>query len=267
MTADTKVDVLGKMQPSEPYFEQDQRWELDFAEILSSVVQAREVSSADQENALERPEANRSATVYVLQTDQPTKARTVQFKAAGVPILADPLREKEMDTPQSIGKPSSAPVDTRAYSVQRLATGLIHEGIAIVPLGGMRPKYHRMLGNVDFLTALSRAQTAATARKRPVHPTPADRARFRKLASQWTHDTEGMSVHSRAVMHRAYQQIIGMGVIAIPLLLEALRDRPDHWMWALSVLSDEDPARNARTFMQARAAWLRWGDEKGYVVD
>jgi hypothetical protein len=262
MATDTKVGIPAKMQLSKSHFEHVQQWERDFAEILSSAWQSREVSSADRDK-FEQPEANRSATVYMSHTTSPTKAQTVRFQVGDIPAPADPKREKEEDYPKPIGELPSIPADTRAYSAHRLSAGSSHEGIVVVPLGGMRSKF----SNVDLLTALSEAQAAVAAHKRPATPTPADRAKFRKLADHWVHDTEGISVHSRAIMHRAYQQIIGMGTIAIPLLLEALRDQPDHWMWALSVLSDEDPARNARTFMQARAAWLRWGDEKGYIGD
>jgi|GEM_PF-1979238 len=261
MATDTKAGFLGKMQLSESHFENVQQWELDFAEILSSAWQAPEVSSSDHDKF--EPEAHHSATVYMSQSTLPTKARTVHFKVAEFPGLADPKRKEEAGFPQPIGELPSIPADTRAYSVGRSSAGSRNEGVIIVPLGGARPK----VSDVDLLTALSEAQAAVAARKRPADPTPADRAKFRKLAKQWVHDTEGISIHSRAIMHRAYQQIIAMGPIAIPLLLEALRDQPDHWMWALSVLSDEDPARNARTFRQARAAWLRWGDEKGYIGD
>jgi len=267
MATDTKGDILDKIQPPKPPFERDQQWELDFTEILSSVLQAHEVSSADRESAFEPPEASRSVTFYMPQTTQPTRARTVLSKLSATPSLPDPLGEEETDVPQSIGKFLPGSSDTHAYPTHRLAAGSSHGGVAIVPVGGLRPKYHRILSNVDLLTALSKAQAAATARNQTISPTPADRVKFRRLASQWMHDTEGISIHSRAIMHRAYQQIIGMGATAIPLLLEALRDQPDHWMWALSVLSDEDPARNARTFTQARAAWLHWGAEKGYLGD
>ena len=85
------------------------------------------------------------------------------------------------------------------------------------------------------------------------------------LADRWVRETAGISVLARAFLHRAYQQIIAMGPVAIPLLLEELRDRPEHWTFALSVLADTDPARNAKTFPAARAAWLRWGRRTGYL--
>lgn len=129
---------------------------------------------------------------------------------------------------------------------------------------GSKLRYRRTLGAADFLSALSEAQQAVRRAKGP-KPTPADRVKFNALARRWVREAEGISVHSRAVMHKAYQQIIGMGPVAIPLLLEALEDQPDHWMWALSILANEDPAKHARTFQQARAEWLKWGHRKGYI--
>lgn len=43
-------------------------------------------------------------------------------------------------------------------------------------------------------------------------------------------------------MHPAYQQIIGMGEKALPLILRDLRDRPTgHWFWALNAITGEEP--------------------------
>ena len=42
-------------------------------------------------------------------------------------------------------------------------------------------------------------------------------------------------------MHPAYQQIIGMGSIAIPFIMRELENRPAHWFWALKSITGEDP--------------------------
>lgn len=68
-------------------------------------------------------------------------------------------------------------------------------------------------------------------------------------------------------MHPAYQQIIGMGPVAIPLLLRELQKSPDHWFWALKAITDVDPvpASERGRQKQMAAAWLRWGKEHGYL--
>jgi hypothetical protein len=90
------------------------------------------------------------------------------------------------------------------------------------------------------------------------------RERFTQLADRWSEETQLSSVHSKAILHRAYQQIIALGPVAVPLILERLRDQPDHWFWALTILTDEDPAEGAGSFVEARDAWLRWGRNAGY---
>lgn len=88
---------------------------------------------------------------------------------------------------------------------------------------------------------------------------------FDELAARWSRETEFTSVHAIAVRHPAYQQIIEMGQVALPWLLERLRDHPDHWMLALSTIANEDPASNAATFGEARELWLAWGREHALI--
>ena len=102
-------------------------------------------------------------------------------------------------------------------------------------------------------------------RRHELVPTIRDRVQFERLADRWKRQSEAMSSHSKAILLRPYQQIIAMGPVAIPLLLERLRDEPDHWFWALAVLTDEDPAQDAASFADARRAWLQWGREHGYI--
>jgi len=70
------------------------------------------------------------------------------------------------------------------------------------------------------------------------------------------------------VMVPEYQYIIGMGEKAIRFLLEELRDRPNHWFWALKAIAQEDPVpENARgKFPEMVEAWLRWGRDRGYIA-
>lgn len=94
-----------------------------------------------------------------------------------------------------------------------------------------------------------------------------DPGRFRQLAERWKRDTEFCSSLTEMAVHPAYQQIIGMGRTAIPLLLEELRHQPDHWFWALSAITGVDPvppsARGNVPLMTN--AWLQWGREHGWL--
>lgn len=61
-------------------------------------------------------------------------------------------------------------------------------------------------------------------------------------------------------MHPAYQQIIGMGREAVPLILRDLQRRPDHWCWALAHITGEDPVP-----AEVAEAWLDWGRQNSHI--
>src|SRR5438067_2403633 len=61
--------------------------------------------------------------------------------------------------------------------------------------------------------------------------------RFRDLVDQWKEATEFTSSTTEMVLHPAYQQIIGMGPVAIPFLIAELRRDPDHWFAALKSIA------------------------------
>ena len=90
--------------------------------------------------------------------------------------------------------------------------------------------------------------------------------KFRKLADQWRKDTRHVSSLSKLSMHPAYQKIIGMGYDALPLILDELKEKGGHWLWALHAITDEDPSPEGATFREAVAAWLAWGKTEGYLT-
>ncbi len=92
------------------------------------------------------------------------------------------------------------------------------------------------------------------------------RARFDRLAGEWRSAVRYVSSLSQMVTHPAYQRIIGMGVEAVPLMLERLRCEPEHWFWALKSISGEDPVPGEeRGDVEAMSrTWLSWGRQHGY---
>jgi len=94
------------------------------------------------------------------------------------------------------------------------------------------------------------------------------RERFGRLACRWREDTQWLSSATEIAVHPAYQAIIGMGPEALPLILEDLRHNSGHWYWALKAISNEDPVppRDRGAIKRMKAAWLRWGEQKGIVV-
>jgi hypothetical protein len=65
----------------------------------------------------------------------------------------------------------------------------------------------------------------------------------------------------------AYQQIIRMGHVVVPLILKELKERPDHWFVALSAITGADPIRagDRGRLEKMTSAWLDWGRERGLV--
>ena len=91
------------------------------------------------------------------------------------------------------------------------------------------------------------------------------RAEFSSLANQWSQDTRHLSVISRAVAHPAHLRIVALGERALPLILEELRDRPNHWFFALNAIANVDPVPPGANVSMAREAWLEWGRRGGLV--
>lgn len=86
-------------------------------------------------------------------------------------------------------------------------------------------------------------------------------SRFRRLVEQWIEETETESSILRMLRHPAYQEIIGLGEPAVPLLLTELRRRPDYWFAALQQITGENPvpADSAGKIQAMTSAWLQWG--------
>lgn len=97
-------------------------------------------------------------------------------------------------------------------------------------------------------------------------PNRAQESRFRELVRQWKQATLLMSSITDMATHPAYQQMIGMGQTALPLILEELRREPDQWFWALKAITGEDPVPQADRGNLPRMAhaWLAWAKDHGY---
>lgn len=90
---------------------------------------------------------------------------------------------------------------------------------------------------------------------------------FEEYARQWEEDTELFSSSFEMFMHPSYQKIIAMGPQAIPLILKRMNEKPDHWFWALEVLTNQDPVppKAKGDFDEMVEAWLDWGRTYGYL--
>ena len=90
---------------------------------------------------------------------------------------------------------------------------------------------------------------------------------FNQLATAWRAETAHLSSLTKVVMHPAYQQIIGMGQKAVPIILRRLQEKPEFWYWALHSITREDPvpAGDPGNTRKMRDAWLNWGKDKRLI--
>lgn len=100
----------------------------------------------------------------------------------------------------------------------------------------------------------------------PTATEPALVRRFQDLVREWKTATPLTSSITEMATHPAYQQIIGMGKEAIPLILKELQQDPDHWFWALKAITREDPvpAADRGKLRPMTHAWLAWAKDHGY---
>lgn len=135
-------------------------------------------------------------------------------------------------------------------------------------LGGSEPGARRSSRSGSGLNAMTpeRADVAAgTAASASAADGSGLAQKFHELAARWRAETEALSSVQQTVTNHTYQRIIGLGPGVVPLLLEELRREPDHWFWALSAVTGENPVRPGSTFDEAVAAWLEWGRARGLV--
>src|SRR5438105_4133403 len=88
-------------------------------------------------------------------------------------------------------------------------------------------------------------------------PSPETTVRFRQLAAEWKRQSHYLSNTAQMAMLKPYQQIIGMGPAAIPLILEELAREPNQWFWALEAITSENPVDPAN-FGRVRASANDW---------
>lgn len=86
---------------------------------------------------------------------------------------------------------------------------------------------------------------------------------FRQLVTEWRTERGASSSTTEILLSRAYQSIIGMGEIAVPLILSEMEsegDDPDQWFFALQVLTGANPVAEADDgdFQAMAKAWFAW---------
>jgi hypothetical protein len=92
--------------------------------------------------------------------------------------------------------------------------------------------------------------------------------RFAQLVALWKDRSRHMSNTAQMAMLKPYQQIIGLGERAVPLILQELQREPDHWFWALEAITQVNPVPSeaAGRVQQMADAWIAWGKQHGYLT-
>lgn len=141
------------------------------------------------------------------------------------------------------------------------ASEIVTSGDGIV-ISGPRPAVEKYLERISVPIAALLEVSSAPAKARP-DPV----ARFQELADTWLKDSAHLSSTNKMAMLWSYQEIIGLGPDAVPLILERLRKEPDHWFWALRAITGANPVSPehvGRVEDMARD-WIRWGEENGML--
>ncbi len=97
---------------------------------------------------------------------------------------------------------------------------------------------------------------------------PALQQRFALLSRKWKDETGHLSNVTKKCTHPAYQQIIGMGWEALPLILRDLKEHRSDWFWALTAITGVNPISEEITgnVSKMTEAWLQWARAKGYDI-
>lgn len=111
---------------------------------------------------------------------------------------------------------------------------------------------------------MAKAELALNRRSFPAQPLA---HRFHTLAATWRRETALQSSVTTLAMNPAYQQIIGLGERALPLIFQQLRREPDHGFWALQAITGENPvpedhAGDAEAMAQD---WLAWANSHHHL--
>jgi hypothetical protein len=134
-----------------------------------------------------------------------------------------------------------------------------------------RQRQQKIAGVNEGAEQRNRGEVADDDRVRPSEAITTDNSRtvrekFALLAEVWKTERGPQSSIAKMAMHPAYQQIIGLGRDAVPVLLEEMERRPSHWAWALRAITGADPVpeESRGKLVETAQAWIKWGRDHGY---
>jgi hypothetical protein len=128
----------------------------------------------------------------------------------------------------------------------------IFDSSATAPAQNVRRVYYRLLKNESAATNAKEAKI---------------QRQFRKLADAWRLQTAAVSSTSEIVSNFYYYQIIGLGEGVVPYILRELESKGGQWYLALRAITNENPVPDEEigNIKKMKAAWLKWGRERGLI--
>lgn len=93
------------------------------------------------------------------------------------------------------------------------------------------------------------------------------REMFGNLVKSWDFDTGTSSYIEEIISNQSFRGIIGLGPIAIPLILEELAAQPSFLFVALEEISGVNPVKpeHRGDIAAMTQDWLDWGRQRGYL--
>ncbi len=87
-------------------------------------------------------------------------------------------------------------------------------------------------------------------------------ARFSQLASEVIEDCMMVSSPTKIALHPSYQEIIGMGKKALPLLIKKLDETPIFWFWACEAIAGINPVPKSHrgNIPEMVKDWKKWAN-------
>lgn len=102
-------------------------------------------------------------------------------------------------------------------------------------------------------------------RREQLEITPEEQERFDNLYKRWHEETVFHSSVRVIMEHQCFQEIVGMGERAIPLILDKLQQKPGHIFTALRLITKQEVVPPGSNINGAIEAWIEWGKQEGYV--
>jgi hypothetical protein len=92
---------------------------------------------------------------------------------------------------------------------------------------------------------------------------------FRKYYTDWVEETQFTSSNQAMFENNNYQAIIKMGLVAVPYIIEQLREKPDHLFWALERITGDYPLKpdHVGHLYEMAADWIEWYDTRNIFLE